>query len=90
MFVAADAKANSQTQLNQNEDQLHPKTNSEDAVSAIVDSKPLVFSTEEDGAKNVTSNEEDEKSIVEMFMVICIEDGEEDKSCGPSNCCNDT
>lgn len=67
-------KYDGERNFDQNEGEFDPEGDTEDAVVAVMNSKALILSAEEDGANDVAGDEEKEEAVVEMFMVVCVED----------------
>ena len=68
--------------LDQDEDQLHPETDPQDAVVAVVDPQPLVLGADEHGREHVARDEEQEEPVVQARVVVGVEDGEQDQARG--------
>ena len=79
--------------LDENEDELEPEGEAQDAVLAEVHAEALVFGADEDGADDVAGHEEEEEAVVQSGVVERVEDGEEDEAAGSGDgeddCVND-
>lgn len=53
--LAQHAERDGQAQLDEDEEQLHPEGDAQDAVLAVVDPEPLVLPAHEDGRQNVAA-----------------------------------
>ena len=79
--------------LDENEDELEPEGEAQDAVLAEVHAEALVFGADEDSADDVAGHEEEEEAVVQAGVVERVEDGEEDEAAGSGDgeddCIND-
>lgn len=71
---------NRKQDLSNDEDQLCPEGQAQDAVLAEMDAEALVFGADEDGGDDVAGHEEEEEAIVHSGVVDGVEDGEEDEA----------
>ena len=61
--------------LDEDEGELEPEGEAQDAVLAEVDAQALVLGADEDGADDVAAHEEEEESAVQILVVDGVEDG---------------
>ena len=64
----------------QYEDQFDPKREPQDAMLSIMNSQALVLGADEDGANDISGNEEQEEAVVQIGMVQGVEDGQQDQT----------
>jgi hypothetical protein len=67
-----------ENEFDDDEEQLDPERDPQNAVLTVVDSEALVFSTEEDRANDVASDKQQEEGVMEVRMTVGIEDAEQD------------
>ena len=65
-------------ELDNDEHEFEPKGEAQDPMLAEVHAKPLVLGADENGADDISSDEEEEETVVEMRVMKCVEDGEKD------------
>ena len=68
--------------LDEDEGELEPKREAQDAVLAEVHAQALVLGADEDGADDVAGHEEEEEAVVQAGVVERVEDREEDEAAG--------
>ncbi len=76
-FEARRAKHYRQQDFHNDEGELGPEGEAQDAMLAEVHAEALVFGADEDGADDVACDEEEEEAVVEAVVVQGVEDGEE-------------
>lgn len=65
--------------LDDDEDEFDPEADGQDPVVSVMDSQTLVLGAEEDGADNVSSDEDQQEAVVHPCMVICVENAQQDQ-----------
>lgn len=68
--------------LDQDERQLDPEADAQDAVLAVVDPQALVLGAEKHSGQDEACDEEQEEPVVQVRVVVRVEDGEQDQACG--------
>lgn len=68
---------NREQDLSNDENELCPERQAQDAVLAEMDAEALVFGADEDGGDDVAGHEEEEEAVVHFGVVDGVEDGEE-------------
>jgi hypothetical protein len=89
LLVLRYPECNAEGNLEQDEKELNPETDSQNSVLSEVDAQALVFPAYKYGRHYVASDEEDQEGVVEAMMVESIEYREKDEACGTCNGCND-
>ena len=68
--------------LDEDESELEPEGEAQDAVLAEMHAEALVLGADEDGADDVAGHEEEEEAVVQAGVVERVEDGEQDEAAG--------
>ena len=68
--------------LDEDESELEPEGEAQDAVLAEMHAEALVLGADEDGADDVAGHEEEEEAVVQAGVVQRVEDGEQDEAAG--------
>ena len=79
--------------LDEDENELEPEGEAQDAVLAEVHAQALVLGADEDGADDVAGHEKEEEAVMQAGVMERVEDGEEDEAAGSGDgeddCVND-
>ncbi|KAI4142404.1 MAG: hypothetical protein LQ340_007353, partial [Diploschistes diacapsis] len=75
-----DAKDDGERDLEQDERELDPEADAQDAVLTVLGAQPLELSAEEDGADDVPHDEDREEGVVHARVVRRVEDAEADQA----------
>lgn len=73
-----DHEYNGKAYLNNDEYELHPERDTDDAVVSIMDSQTLVLGADEDGADDVAANKKKKEPVVKMWVVVGVENAQQD------------
>lgn len=75
-----DAEGDAQGDLDEDEGELDPEGDAEDAVLSVLDTKALIFPADEDGRDHVASHEQKQENIMQGRMPHGVEDTEADEA----------
>lgn len=76
------SECDAEEELGEDEGELDPEGDCEDAVLAVLDAEALVLCADEDGGDPVAADEEQEEDVVELVMPPGVEDGQQDEAAG--------
>lgn len=82
-------EADGQDDLDDDEGQLDPEADAEDAVGAVVDAEALVLGAQEHGGQDVAGDEQQQEPVVQVGVVVRVEDRQEDQARRPGDGADD-
>lgn len=81
-------ESDSQEELDEDEEELDPEGDSEDAVIAVLDTQTLILRADKDRGNPIATNEQQQKHVMKRVVAVVVEIGQRDET-DRSNKCKD-
>lgn len=82
----ADGECDYEAELGDDEEEFEPERSSQDGMLTMADSQTLILPADEDGADDVSTDENGEKNVMQAVVVAVVVNGKEDKTGSTADC----